>query len=77
MQFTKLFLSLIAVQQCDASGDLPSAGAIAAKATEAIAGKTVGAVVGGVTDIAVNLNPWAAGVVAVTSVSGVVYKYQG
>ena len=74
MQLTKLFLSLLALQQCDASGDLPT---IAAKATEAIAGKTVAAVVGGVTDIAVNLNPYAAGAVAVTSISGVVYKYQG
>ena len=60
MQFTKLVLSLLALQQCDASG--------------AIAGKTVGAVVG---DIAVSLNPGAAAAVAVTSVLGVVYKYQG
>ena len=60
MQLTKLFLSLLALQQCDASG-------------EVIAGKLVG----GVTDFVVNLNPWAAGAVAVTSVSGVVWKYQG
>ena len=63
MQFTKLVLSLLALQQCDASG--------------AIAGKTVGAVVGGAADIAVSLNPGAAAAVAVTSVLGVVYKYQG
>jgi len=64
MKFTKIYLSLLAFHQCDAS-----AGAIAAKAA--------GAVVGKVTDIVVNLNPWAAGAVAVTGVSSVGYKYLG
>ena len=64
MKLTKLFLSLLALHQCDAS-----AGAIAAKAASAVVGK--------VTDVVVNLNPWAAGAVAVTSVSGVGYKYLG
>ena len=58
MQLTKLFLSLIAFQQCDAS-------AIAAKA------------IAGVTEIAVNLNPYAAGAVAISGAFSAVYKYQG
>ena len=57
MKLSKLFLSLLALHQCDASA--------------------VSAVVGKVTDVVVNLNPWAAGAVAVTSVSGVGYKYLG
>ena len=64
MKFTKIYLPLLAFNQCDAS-----AGAIAAKAAGAVAGK--------VTDIFVNLNSGAAVAVAVTSVSGVGYKYLG
>ena len=64
MQLTKLVLSLLAVNKCNAS-----AGAIVAK--------TAGAVAGKVTDLVVNLNPWAAGAVAVGSVSGVGWKYLG
>ena len=64
MKFTKLFLPVLAMNQCDAS-----AGAIAAKAASTVVGK--------VTDVVVNLNPWAAVTVVVTSGLGVVYKYQG